>query len=259
MSVSGKWVNAFGSVVYLDQVGTGVVGVYASTTGSSGAYWVVGVANPNPPAGAGESLALSILWRSFQGGTGDPSWHYVSGFSGQRITLNNTPTLSLIHDMVATTPFPGVVPVPGSYLDKLLYTPYAGSQAQPGNWPPRFCAPAAATPIDGIWTSTQTPDLKLTLAVEDLTFGYVTGSLQTPDGTVALAGFTDTYAGSGGLRLQGLTLNALLPDNQTVVALAGSLDLKQNLLTLSWLQSSGTAAGSTWIQTSLQSLTFTRT
>lgn len=260
MSVTGKWINSFGSVASLQQDSMGsVVGVYTSSTGSSGAYWVLGFTDPNPPGdGTGQSLALSIFWRSFQGGTGDPSWHYVSAFSGQLITLNNVPTLSLVHDMVATTPFPGVVPVTGNFMDKLLFTPYTGGNPAPAQWPPKFTRPAAANGIGGYWACVQNPAMKLTLMVEDETSGYVIGSLNTAGVIVALAGFTDTYASAANLPLQGLTVSGLLADGHSVVSMAGSLNFQQDVLTMVWLEGVGTSAASTWIETNLQGLSFTR-
>jgi hypothetical protein len=259
MSVAGTWINAFGSVTQLYQGDAGqVAGVYTSTTGSSGYYWVLGFTDPNPASGIGQSLALSIFWRSFEGGTGDPSWHYVSAFSGQLITLNNVPTLSLVHDMVATTPFPGVVPVTGNFMDKLLYTPYTGEKLSLAQWPPTFKPPAATDPMAGCWVCVQNPNIRLLITLEDQITGYVTGSLQIAGVNVAIAGFTDAYASQSNLPVQGLTVSALLPDGHSVVSMAGSLNFQQGVLTLIWLQGVGTTAPNTWIETNLQALSFTR-
>ncbi|HEX7681411.1 MAG TPA: avidin/streptavidin family protein [Thermoanaerobaculia bacterium] len=261
MSVTGAWINVYGSVVTLVQLdgqldGGVVAGTYTSTTGSSGSYWVVGFTDPNPPVGGnGQSLAFCILWRSFSGGTPDPSWHYVSGFSGQMVTVDGTPNLVMIHDMVATTPDPGVVAMIGSYPDKLTYLPHT-SGALP-DWPPPFTQPTSADPVDGNWSCVQDPIITLTLTVQDLTSGYLTGTLGTAGGSVSLAGFTDNGAGAAGLTLQGLTVSALLPDGM-VVAVAGSLNLATDALTMSWLESNGTAEGSTYMQTRLRGLEFRR-
>jgi saccharopepsin len=259
MSVTGAWINVYGSVVSLVQLDGGIVaGTYTSTTGSSGSYWVVGFTNPNPPVGGnGQSLAFSILWRSFSGGTPDPSWHYVSGFSGQMVSVDGTPNLVMIHDMVATAPDPGVVAIIGSYLDKLTYVPHT-SGALP-HWPPAFLQPTSADPVDGSWSCVQDPKITLTLAVQDQTSGYLTGTLGTAGGSVNLAGFTDNGAGAANLRLQGLTVSALLPDGHMVVAIAGSLNLAADTLTMSWLESNGTAADSTYVQTRLRGVDFRRT
>jgi len=258
MNVNGAWVNVFGSIVTLVQLNDGVVaGMYTSTTGASGSYWVVGFTDPNPPAnGNGQSLAFSILWRSFDGGTPDPSWHYVSGFSGQMVVIDGTPSLVMIHDMVATAVDPGVVDIIGSYPDKLTYVPHTAGAAP--NWPPPFQPPTSADPVDGNWICVQDPNIALSLTVQDDVSGYLTGTLNTATGTVTLTGFTDTGAGAAGQTLQGLTVAALLPDGHMVVAIAGSLNLATGSLTISWLESNGTAADSTWTQTRLRGLDFAR-
>jgi len=255
MSVAGNWVNSYGSVMFLRQDPSGFVsGVYTSTTGSSGSYWVAGFASPTAAAQIGEPLAFSILWRSFSGGTPDPSWHYVSGMSGQM--LASPASLIMIHDMVATDAFPALGAQIGNYFDKLIYVPYTGTQASPGQWPPQFTPPSQADPVDGTWRCVQDPSIAFSIAVQDQQSGFLVGSLTTPDGACEVAGFTDTGAGAAGLNLQGLTLSALLPGGQTVVAIAGSLDLSANTLSMQWMQSNGTAANSTYLQTSVEGMNF---
>ncbi|HYR28571.1 MAG TPA: avidin/streptavidin family protein [Thermoanaerobaculia bacterium] len=258
MSVTGQWVNVYGSVVNLTQQGNTVFGTYASTTGSSGAYWVAGFCNPNLPTdGSGQSVAWSILWRSFEKGVPDPSWHYVSGFSGQMLPTAGTSLLVMTHDLVATTPDPGVVPGLGGYIQTLTYQAATGLPV-PGQWPPPFVPPQSPDPVDGNWRCVQDPAVRLSIAVQDTSFGFLTGTLSTAAGATDLAGFTDDGAGAAGLYLQGLTITALLPDGATVVALAGSLDLRAGTLSLAWLKSLGTAAASTWTQTRIAGMDFVR-
>jgi saccharopepsin len=262
MSVTGRWLNGYGSVMFLTQGGGGsVTGTYTSTTGSSGSYWIAGFTGSASSQSTGQPLAFSILWRSFVAGVPDPSWHWVSGFSGQMLPLdpvNNGPTLILINDLVATAADPVMTDVPGSYVDKLAYVPYTGGQGNPGQWPPPFTPPSEPDPIDGAWQCLENPAIGLFLRVEDVTSGYVTGTLTTNAGPSAVVGFTDNDAGSAGLSLQGLTLSALLPDAQTVVALAGNLVLSAGTLTMEWAQSVGTAADVSYMQTSMQGMTFGR-
>lgn len=259
MNLNGAWINAYGSVVTLEQLKDGVVvGTYTSTTGSSGSYWVLGFTDPNPPTdGNGQSLAFSILWRSFDGGTPDPSWHYVSGFSGQLIVIDGTPSLVMIHDLVATAVDPGVVDIIGSYPDKLTYVPHTPATPPP-TWPPPFQPPPDGDPVDGNWICVQDPNISFFLNVRDEISGSLIGTLNTTTGSVNLSGFTDTGAGAAGLLLQGLTVAALLPDGHMVVAIAGTLNLATGSLTMSWLESNGTAADSTWTQTRLRGLDFVR-
>ena len=258
MNVNGAWVNVFGSVVSLVQLDGGVVvGTYTSTTGASGSYWVIGFTDPNPPSnGHGQSLSFTILWRSFDGGTPDPSWHYVSGFSGQMLMIDGTPSLVMIHDLVATAVDPGVVDIIGSYPDKLTYVPTQPAPAP--SWPPPFQPPTSADPVDGNWTCIQDPEIALSLTLQDDVSGFLTGTLTTATGAVPLTGFTDNGAGIDGLTRQGLTLAALLPDAHMVVAIAGFLNLATDSLTMSWLESNGTAADSTYTQTRLRGLDLVR-
>jgi hypothetical protein len=196
MSVTGNWLNGYGSVMFLTQgEGGSVTGAYTSTTGSSGSYWIAGFTGSASSQSAGQPLAFRILWRSFVTGDRDPSWHWVSGFSGQMQPLdpvNNGPTLILFNDLVATVADPVMTDVPGSYIDKLAYVPYTGGQTSPGQWPPPFTPPSQPDPIDGTWQCFENPAIGLFLRVEDVTSGYVTGSLATgAGGNVMVVGFTD--------------------------------------------------------------------
>ncbi|HYK01626.1 MAG TPA: avidin/streptavidin family protein [Thermoanaerobaculia bacterium] len=262
MSVTGSWLNGYGSVMFLTQGdGGSVTGTYTSTTGSSGSYWVTGFTGSAASQSTGQPLAFSILWRSFANGEPDPSWHWVSGFSGQMLPLdpvNNGPTLILFNDLVATVADPVMTSVPGSYIDKLAYVPYTGGQANPGQWPPPFTPPSYPDPIDGAWQCIENPAISLFLQVEDVTSGYVAGTLTTGAGTSVVVGFTDNGAGSAGLLLQGLTLSAVLPDGQTVVALAGDLVLSAGTLTMEWVHSVGTAPDVSYMQTNIEGMNFGR-
>ncbi len=82
LSVSGVWENEFGSTLEIGPLAADGTfsGRYGSHTGASGVYPVVGVADPQPE---GDSVAVSfaVSWRSLEGEP-DPSWHWVSGFTG---------------------------------------------------------------------------------------------------------------------------------------------------------------------------------
>lgn len=82
LSVSGVWENEFGSTLEIGPVAADGTfrGTYRSHTGATGMYPVVGVADPQP---IGDNLAVSfaVTWRSLEGEP-DPSWHWVSGFTG---------------------------------------------------------------------------------------------------------------------------------------------------------------------------------
>ncbi|GAB3027928.1 hypothetical protein GCM10027285_07660 [Oleiagrimonas citrea] len=80
--VTGLWRNGFGSTLEIGPLDADGCfrGRYTSSTGASGDYPVVGVADPHPD---GDSVAISfaVSWRSLEGKP-DPSWHWVSGFTG---------------------------------------------------------------------------------------------------------------------------------------------------------------------------------
>lgn len=97
MSVSGVWQNEFGSTLEIGAVSSDGTfqGSYSSDTGATGVYPVMGVADPDP---AGESLAVSfsVTWRSLEGPS-DPSWHWVSGFTGLLQTKNGAESMGTIY------------------------------------------------------------------------------------------------------------------------------------------------------------------
>ncbi|MEJ2529304.1 MAG: avidin/streptavidin family protein, partial [Gammaproteobacteria bacterium] len=94
MTVSGIWQNEFGSTLEIGHVASDGTfrGTYSSHTGATGVYPVMGVADPNP---TGDNLALSfsVTWHSLEGKE-DPSWHWVSGFTGLLQENNGEETMS---------------------------------------------------------------------------------------------------------------------------------------------------------------------
>ena len=96
-SISGVWVNEFGSLLEigpLESDGT-FRGRYQSDTGASGVYPVMGVADPDP-VGDSIAIAFSVNWRSLEGSP-DPSWHWVSAFSGLMQIQGGEEVLSTIY------------------------------------------------------------------------------------------------------------------------------------------------------------------
>lgn len=259
MSISGTWQNAYGSTMELSQSDDGfVIGLYSSSTGSSGTYWVVGHTNPTPTADIGQAVALSIYWRSIAGGPADPTWHYVSGFSGQLVTLDGTPSMVLMHAMVDSDDSPGPGGL-GTYLDKLVYTPAPHSQNL-DNIERLREADDVDDPVCGTWATTSGPALSIeVLGVSDAT-GYALGSM-TPEGGPALAaaGFTDVTAGPDGLLLQSLSLAAFDASNATVWSLAGTLNLQTGVMTLLQMESHGTAPDNSYAQTTVSQFVLTKT
>lgn len=258
MSLTGTWSNSYGSVMTLEQYSSGLVGgSYQSSTGSTGVYNVIGFAPVTPPTPQlGQSVALSIYWRSTQGGQGDPSWHWVSGLSGQLNIAGAEPTIYLMHAMVATDDFPGLATV-GTYIDKLLYTPKTGSAleipARPGE---RATEAAGADPISGVWKCREIPGATLSVNIIDDIYGYVSGQLTLPAGTYGAIGFTDTYATQDGVPRQALSMSLVMGAQSQ--SMAGSLEFSTGVLTLSIFTSQGTPGDAIYVETKLSQLTFVK-
>jgi hypothetical protein len=259
MSLSGAWQNSYGSIMSLTQDDDGLVsGAYRSSTGSSGTYYVLGLAAPTEPtARLGQPVSLTIFWRSIEPGKPDPSWHWVSGLGGQLTLQNGRPTLILLHALVATEDFPGLAP-PGTWLDKLVFLPNTDDAAtQP--LPPALRRNATGMdPLDGSWVCEQDPGLSLQLSVLDAKYGTVQGSLSGADSR-AVYGFTDSYATAAGLPLQGVALAVGVdPASGRSQCLAGHLDRAGGRLAFSAFDSRGTAADASYVQTSARALSFLR-
>lgn len=259
MSLTGTWTNSYGSVMTLEQFPSGLIGgKYKSSTGSTGEYNVIGFAPPAPPTPAlGQSVALSIYWRSIEGGKGDPSWHWVSGLSGQLNIAGSEPTIYLMHAMVATDDFPDLATV-GTYLDKLLYTPKQGEALAVPALPGERASQAAADPISGVWKCREIPGATLSVNIIDPELGYVSGQLILPSGSYGAIGFTDTYATQDGVPRQALSVSVLMNDQAVSQSMAGSLDFASGVLTLTVFASQGTAGDALYVQTKLSELTFVK-
>lgn len=260
MSVTGIWVNSYGSIMDLYQFDDGVVsGRYKSDTGASGVYPVIGYAAPEPPSGTGQGLALSIYWRSLAGGAPNPTWHYVSGFSGQLIALDGTPSLVLLHAMVDSDDSPGPGGL-GTYLDKLTYTPSSGQALLNGAPDPTGEVGLMGDPIVGTWTTTQGPGLTVQIDGVGGGSGYVQGSLTPAGGQQMMCrGFTDVTAQGDGLTLQSVSLSAYDTSDGTLWSLAGTLDLQTGVMTLLQMQSHGTTSDNMYAQTTATQYVLTRT
>jgi len=249
----GAWQNQYGSVLTLVSDGEALFGTYISSTGSTGAYYVVGFGSTDAATQShGIGVALSILWHPYEQVKPDPSWHWVSGFGGQLIgDSTGAPNIILNHDLVATDNFPSAGNV-GSYIDKLVYTPSIKSTL-----PKKFnqTKTPIADPINGTWQCTmpQTGPI-LTLQMFDADSGFISGNMMLNDGGVyPLMGFADSNAKSQELSLEGVACTVSL-GNGVYIAFSGWLDLTQNQLVLLQQISQGTAARVQYMQTSLQTI-----
>lgn len=259
MGIQGKWENAYGSLMELEVGPAGEIwGSYSSTTGSTGTYIVVGQSSDQVTAGNGQAFSICIYWRSIAGGTRDPSWHWVSSLSGQWIVDRGEPSLILEHLMVATDDFPGVGNV-GTYIDKLIYLP----STKPRAASPRLAAfdrkgRTATDPVLGTWQCLTDPGLSFVLTEVNPDFGFTHGTLFLGGGQFPLYGVYDADAGSMGLSLEGLALAA--PNGGTsTLGFGGSLNLQNDLLTLTNVVATGTAPGSTYMQATISQLSFRKT
>jgi hypothetical protein len=250
----GAWQNQYGSVLTLVSDGEALFGTYTSSTGSTGAYYVVGFGSTDAATQShGIGVALGILWRSYEQGTPDPSWHWVSGFGGQLIVESSgVPNIILNHDLVATDNFPGVGNV-GSYIDKLVYVPTSIGKTSSPKQPQQ--TNVVPDPINGTWQCTMPqPGLALQLQMFDVDSGFIAGNVQLSDGQVyPLMGFADSNAKSQGLSLEGIACTVSLGKG-VYIAFSGWLDLKQNQLVLLQQTSQGTAASVQYMQTSVQTI-----
>lgn len=203
MTISGTWKNSYGSVMALSEISDGLrVGSYSSSTGSTGKYHVLGWAAPETAA-HGRALALAIFWRSFAGGPSDPSWHWVSGMSGQRIDQHGVANLVLMHAMVATDDFPNLAPV-GTYLDKLTFVPGDSEEAAERDSEGAIEAIEAIlsaggehSPVSGSWRCAQRPDTALEISGVDESTGAVRARLETRAGSFDCVGFADPRGDEG--------------------------------------------------------------
>ncbi len=255
----GSWTNSYGSILQLASEGRFLFGCYRSSTGATGQYHVCGYGDVHAPSKEqGVGVALSILWRSYQGGTPDPTWNWVSGFGGQMILQSDgTPNIILNHDMVATVPDPHLAGI-GSYIDKLVYVPVDNADADLLAPVRKHRLPAHADPVDGNWRC-KTPelDLSLELTLRDEISGWLDGYMHLDGRHYLLQGFADNGHTESSVPLEGLTLSAATEEGK-FMAFSGWLDRVTGELVLLQQTSSGTAASAQYTQTSARTLYFRR-
>nr|WP_314528321.1 avidin/streptavidin family protein [uncultured Pseudomonas sp.] len=258
LSVAGTWKNDYGSVMTLTVTGNVITGSYQSSTGSTGRYAITGnQASTSPSQEQGLPVALAIDWHPLDHQQADPSWHWVSGLCGQLHPIAGEDRLELSHLLVATGDFPDLANQ-GTYLDKLSYRRVTGKDIEPHPVAPTL-ASKQDNPLNGTWLATEGYNLELHVgASSQHALGCVSGTLTTLTERVEVSGFTDINAGTGGLLLQSVSLTAAQKSGDTVLALAGSLDLKGDGLTLLALFTSPTPASQRYVQTQVKSILFKR-
>ncbi len=227
-------------------------GRYSSTTGSTGTYPLLGWADPRGAApDRGQSLALSISWRSMGPEAPDPSWHWVSALGGQRVGEADSERLILLHDMVATVESPGQARI-GRHLDKLVFSRRADDSRK--NIPEFPAAQPASMPadstsiLDGEWGDDFDPAKRLSFRLLDRGYGTLSAMFVIDGLGCEMMGFADVVAEIEGLPLLALSLSGLNVDAEAI-SLSGSLDLSTMVMTLASFCSSGTAPSLSYTQT----------
>lgn len=258
MSIVNKWLNSFGSLMTLKQdPKTGLLkGTYASTTGGTGVYDVVGWAEVDPPTSdAGQNVALSILWRSNDGGKSDPS-HEVSAMAGQVLINDGNQLLDLIHVFVETKLH--TTPAPGYYPDKLIFKvpvtdpspPPRAGLAKKLNDPNPISAD-----LSGTWMGIiQGEKIKIEFSPSIPGSTFLDGIISYPEGdSYPINGFTDIFALSSGFRFQGITFSSYIREEgkSQFISMAGYLDFSDNNIYLTQLLSQSTSYANRWYQVQL--------
>lgn len=252
MSFKTPWINSYKSIINLSQdpISGQLTGTYRSTTGGTGTYDVIGWASLNDPDNrAGQAMAISILWRSNDGGISDPS-HEVSGMAGQVVALIPEENIVVIHVFVETDPGSGMQL--GFYPDKLTFIPTKSmfSHDNISTLPANESNPKDT--FSGIWVG-QVNGVIIEIALQlckpgetriEGTISY-SNSIQYP-----IVGFTDMFAISAKLNMQGISFSTYIdePHGRTFIAMAGYLNLTTNKVTLIQLSAQSTKPDATWQQ-----------
>ena len=252
MSFNTLWINSYKSVINLSQdpISGQLTGTYRSTTGGTGTYDVIGWASLNDPDNkAGQTMAISILWRSNDGGISDPS-HEVSGMAGQVVALIPEENIVVMHLFVETDPSSGMQL--GFYPDKLTFIPTKSIQVPDTISTLAELESMQEDTVSGIWVGFINGvmieiELQLCKPGETRIEGIITYSntVQYP-----IAGFTDIFSQTAKLNLQGITFSTYIdePHGRICIAMAGYLNLTTNKVTLIQLSAQSTKPDATWQQ-----------
>lgn len=186
----GTWANSFGShMTILSQDSTGAfLGIYQSSTGSSGEYFFWGY-SPEGVAG-NQPLTLAIYWKDIASntGSGDSTWHWVSMMTG--VFYPQEPAIEVLHDMIATTEFAKAdVYQPGHYTQTLVYTPVASDQEDREEVRPPDTSPAVD--LASTWVNVDPSSDFSSLTIEPLEWAMLEGSINSGQGSTPFLGLQD--------------------------------------------------------------------
>jgi hypothetical protein len=259
MSFENAWINEYHSLIQLKQDPiTGMLsGKYSSTTGGTGTYDVVGWASlDNPTEQAGKPMAITVLWRSNDGGKSDPS-HEVSGMAGQVITMDNNLKLSLVHIFVETDPVSSKIEA-GFYPDKLIFLPK--DEARKISSPPEnndINTTIRGIAIAGKWKSSNANIAidSIQLMQPDKFSCNINGIIQYKDGSqFEIIGFTDIYATSSNLSKQAIGFSSYIDvlGKRTCISMAGYFDANSNKIRITSMHSIATANDANYTQVNME-------
>jgi hypothetical protein len=130
-------------------------------------------------------FAVAVSWRSYLGGPGDASWHWMSTMSGQYWVENGEECLEVINALYAPTILPGQNKSAGLYPESLTFKRYH-DQA----WiPPKKQEHASTTSgaLSGSWYGENTR-----LLLVDIGNGTLTGLCEKAGHALPVTGFYDS-------------------------------------------------------------------
>ena len=111
--------------------------------------------------------------------------------------------------------------------------------------------------ISGTWKDSVAEKwIEIKLVLPDPLKTQVEGIISYSDGgSYPLAGFTDIFAETGGLNLQGITFSTYVDglNGRICITMAGYLNLSTNKISLTRFSAQSTQPGSTWQQVIMQS------
>lgn len=235
----GVWINSYGSIMKLDDQGGMITGCYSSTTGSSGAYRVIGFSDSNPdPKSKATTLAIAVPWRSYLGGKGDTSWHWTSTMSGILFLDKNEEKLELINALNTSTLLVGQNAAIGLYPESLTFTRHSNQSWQCPEPPAKEYSSSSL--VIGTWKGED-----ITLVIEkDLGDGFFAGHYIVTGTTFPVVGCYDYVTTSPVPAPAGIRSVSLVVSNEdsegnnhhSQLALVGMLREKENELDLYMFQ-----------------------
>ncbi len=275
VSITGQWANEFNSVMDIKPIGPPgwFVGSYASTTGATGTYLILGIIDPAiteiSPGGPGVPCAMALSWRPVDGTKADESWHWMSGMGGQfRLTPRGGPEFGVLHSFDTSSSMPILKIIAGNYLGDLNFVPYNGSklsgavEAEITNLERhvRRTLPESSQ-TTATWVSTGKANVSIKL-VTDSSSPVLYGAYHTDDGSYLIQGLYDNQAENGGLNLQSISLLTLTPDAVTgkskAISLSGTIDLPSGTMTTLAMHCRSREYGSRYLQSQVETIQFKR-